>query len=103
MISPEIDLVKNEQGVWVKDTTEDTLREILGNDPPIILERKTMGMLVQVSQVAEGKASYRFILECETNAAHKIVEIPDNKILDAFYHPCLYVDEPNDLFPRSKS
>jgi hypothetical protein len=64
----------------------------------ILLERKTMGLLVQV-EVQEDK----FILSAETGATKKVAEIPNDKVMHAFYHPCLYVAEPDELFPKSKS
>jgi hypothetical protein len=78
------------------------LLTMLGDDPPILLERETMGMIVQVSHVKVKKENL-FILEAETEACHKIAEIPQDKVMHAFYHPSLYVADPSDLFPKSKS
>ena len=83
------------------DQTENELRELLGEyECPPILERNTMGMLVQISHVPEKDV---LLLECETNAAHKIAIIPPDKVMEAFHHPCLYIGNPSELFPRSKS
>lgn len=100
MIPAENTLVMNNDGVYVVDQTENELKELLATCELPILDRKTMGMQVQVSHHEE---TNKFLLECETNAAHKIVEIEPDKLLHAFYHPCLYVANPSELFPKSKS
>jgi len=92
---PADTLLKQENGVWVSDQSESDLKKLLGDDPPILLERKTAGLLVQISHIAEKDMC---ILECQTGGGYKIAEVPKNKVMDAFEHPMLYLYEPNDLF-----
>ena len=84
--------------------TENELRKLLGDTENcevfMDLSRKTMGMTVNVSYA---KKEDIYLLEAETNAAHKIVVISPDEIVHAFYHPSIYVANPSELFPKSKS
>lgn len=103
MLAEETELtVDPATGKYVVDETEKDLRELLGDESncSVILDRKTMGMTVNVSYAKDQKL---LLLEAETNACHKIAVIPPDKVFHAFYHPCMYVANPSDLFPKSKS
>ena len=82
---------------------ENELKELLGDDPPVVLERKTMGLLVQVS--LHPKKKNAFLLECENGQNHAIAEIKREDVMEAFYHPLdgRFISDPARLFPKSKS
>lgn len=84
-------------------SSETELKEMLGDDPPVVLERNTMGLLVQVS--LHPKKKNAFLLECENGTNHAIAEIKREDVMEAFYHPLdgRFIHNPSRLFPKSKS
>jgi hypothetical protein len=82
---------------------ETELKELLGDDPPVVMERKTSGLLVQVS--LHPKKKNAFLLECENGKNHAIAEVKREDVIEAFYHPLdgRFIPDPQRLFPKSKS
>ena len=64
-----------------------------------LISRRTAGFDVSISLTDSGS----ILLNAATENAKRVAVIPPEKALEAFLHPCLFVDNPSEFFAKKES